>query len=139
MFTRKTILLIVLSLLSTRLSFAQQKENQRWEKIPIRYSIPIEDFEQKLNLKFNKPSDYVLKPLLKLYRITISDLDGAICPFDPSCSHFFLEAVDKTNFLEGLLLFSDRFQRDANFFNRTEYPQSHERRLSDPVERYFFR
>lgn len=139
MFTRKTILLIVLSLSLTQLSFAQQKENQRWEKIPIRYSIPIEDFEHNLDLKFNKPSDYVLKPLLKLYRITISDADGANCPFDPSCSHFFLEAVDKTNFLEGLLLFSDRFQRDANVFNRTDYSLSQKRRLSDPVERYIFR
>lgn len=139
MFTRKTILLIVLNLTLTQLSFAQEKEDRRWEKVPVQYSIPIAEEEPKFDLKFNTPEDYLLKPILNTYRVIISDADGANCPFDPSCSHFFLEAVDKTNFLEGLLLFSDRFQRDANVFNRTDYFLSQNRRLSDPVERYLFR
>jgi len=118
---------------------AQDKENRRWEKVPIQYSIPIAEEKPKFDLKFKTTEDYVLKPVLNLYRIIISDADGANCPFDPSCSHFFLDAVNKTNFFEGLLLFSDRFQRDANVFNRRDYSLTRNRRLSDPVERYIFR
>jgi putative component of membrane protein insertase Oxa1/YidC/SpoIIIJ protein YidD len=139
MFTIKTILFIVLNLSIAQQSFAQQNENRKWEKTQVQYSIPIEDSEHKLDLKFMKSSDYVVKPLLNLYRITISDADGSVCSFEPSCSEFLLEAIDKTNFLEGLLLFSDRFQRDANVFNRGEYALTKNKRLSDSVERYFLR
>jgi putative component of membrane protein insertase Oxa1/YidC/SpoIIIJ protein YidD len=139
MSTIKTILFIVLNLSIAQQSFAQQNENRKWEKTQVQYSIPIEDSEHKLDLKFMKPSDYVVKPLLYLYRITISDADGSVCSFEPSCSEFLLEAIDKTNFLEGLLLFSDRFQRDANVFNRGEYALTKNKRLSDSVERYFLR
>jgi len=136
MSTHKTILVTILILFVTQKSFAQQIENQKWEKIPIQYAIPIESHEIDLDLKFIKPIDYLLKPLLNLYRITISDADGSVCQFEPSCSQFFIAAVEETNFIEGLLLFSDRFQRDANVFNRMEYPLSKNRRLIDPVERY---
>ncbi|MBU2586238.1 MAG: membrane protein insertion efficiency factor YidD [Bacteroidetes bacterium] len=133
------ILLGLFSLSSIQFVSAQEKEDRRWEKVPVQYSISIADEKPKFDLKFKTAEDYVLKPALNLYRIFISDADGANCPFDPSCSHFFLDAVNKTNFLEGLLLFSDRFQRDANLFNRTEYSLSQNRRLSDPVERYISR
>ncbi len=139
MSTHKTILVTILILFVTQESFAQQIENQKWEKIPVRYTIPVENRKHVLDLKFDKPSDYLIKPLLNLYRITISEPDGSVCPFEPSCSQFFIEAVEKTNFIEGLLLFSDRFQRDANVFNRWDYSVSKNRRLIDPIEKYLFR
>ncbi|MCX8009515.1 MAG: membrane protein insertion efficiency factor YidD [Ignavibacteria bacterium] len=79
---------------------------------------------------------YFLQPLIYLYQELVSNFDGDNCPFEPSCSNFFLEGVRRTNLIEAILIFSDRLIRDFNVFNRKDYPLSKNGKLLDPIEKY---
>lgn len=86
-------------------------------------------------------SETAVKPFLIAYWIFIADADGDLCPFEPSCSAFFLQGLKKTNLAEATLLFADRFTRDANIYNRFERYRFDYRAVKflDPVERYLKR
>ncbi len=78
-----------------------------------------------------------LTALRDLYWFAFSDLDGDNCPFHPTCSSFFVEAVKKTNLLQGLLMFADRFTRDTNFFKGFNHYEIDETgKFFDPVDNY---
>ncbi|MBZ0199175.1 MAG: membrane protein insertion efficiency factor YidD [Ignavibacteriaceae bacterium] len=114
-----------------------QTDWQRWEKKDVSYqkistvtggdySIEGEDIVQKS-----------AKLFIQSYRILFSNLDGDNCPFTPSCSSFFYQAVKRTNPLKAVLMFTDRFTRDTNPFNRyTSYPIDVTGKLYDPVDLY---
>lgn len=109
----------------------------RWGKADISYEIQYDFEERDYNLTINSSSDIVLKPLVNSYWFFISDVDGANCPFSPSCSSFFLESAEDTNPAQALLMFFDRFTRDTNFANRHEhYPTANDGRFYDPISLY---
>ena len=82
-------------------------------------------------------SQLMIESLAKAYWFLISDLDGDNCPFNPSCSKFFIQAVQETNLPQGVLMFFDRFTRDINIFNREKkYPRLNKRYFYDPIELY---
>lgn len=91
-----------------------------------------------MDLNYKSTKDFVIKPLINLYWLLISNVDGDNCPFEPSCSQFFIDATDQTNFLTAVLLFSDRFQRDSNFLNRLKYKRTKNHKLLDPIQNYLF-
>ncbi len=108
----------------------------RWEKKEIHYanqSLGTENNNNQINIDRSFTGIFI-----SIYRVLISDADGDRCPFTPSCSGFFVEAVHRTNFAEGILLFMDRFTRDANPVNRKENYRfdSKQGRFFDPVEKY---
>jgi len=58
--------------------------------------------------------------LIRLYQITISPLLGARCRFYPSCSNYFIEAVQKKGAIKGSALGVYRLLR-CQPFNRGGY------------------
>ncbi|MEG8947647.1 membrane protein insertion efficiency factor YidD [Rosettibacter firmus] len=104
----------------------------KWDKVVVSYKIHNESNSSQKNekdaLTFSKA----------IYNFFISDLDGDNCPFNPSCSEFFIEAVRKTDILQGTLIFVDRFTRELNLFKRINgYPKLMNGKLYDPVTNYF--
>ena len=72
-----------------------------------------------------------------VYKTMFSDLDGDNCPFHPSCSQFYADAVGETNLLKGTLMFIDRFTRDINFFKGfNEYLKYSSNKFFDPAVNY---
>lgn len=119
-----------LILLFSQLSFAQV-EFEKWEAKTQNYVL-VSSFNEK-----NYNSSSMLSILQMVYSILISEPDGDNCPFSPSCSNFFIEAVEKSNFFTGTLLFADRFTRDMNLFkDLNQYPKLKNKKLYDPVDRY---
>ncbi|NOX16878.1 MAG: membrane protein insertion efficiency factor YidD [Chlorobi bacterium] len=110
-----------------------QPELRKWEGGKISYLLPVSSRSNRLR----KDDNSALSGFQFFYKNFVSDLDGDNCPFYPSCSNFFVEAVRKTNFLQGSLLFADRFTRDMNFFKYyNHYPVHPSGRFYDPVEKY---
>jgi len=57
---------------------------------------------------------------IKLYRIMISPLIGARCRFYPSCSEYFMQAVEKKGMVKGMAIGIFRIAR-CNPFNPGGY------------------
>lgn len=75
--------------------------------------------------------------LVNGYRLFVSEPDGENCPFDPSCSRFFIESLKQTNLFEAILLASDRLIRDTSFGNKhRHYHIDKFGKLIDPPSRY---
>ncbi len=113
-----------------------QADWTRWKAVPPSYKIKIGQNTETEKSDGSFTSD-VLIGLRSVYAFFISDLDGDNCPFYPSCSHFFVRAVQATNLVQGALMFADRFTRDTNIFkSSTQYPTRLHGRLYDPVFLY---
>lgn len=116
-----------------------QTDYQRWEKKP--YNLTKENLSVQREYKFTGDNavDFVVTSGISLYWFFISDLDGANCPYEPSCSSFLVQSIKKTNPLTGTILFFDRFTRDMNLFDRdVNYPITKRGQLYDPPEHYIF-
>jgi len=48
---------------------------------------------------------------IRLYQATISKVQGDVCNFVPSCSHYGYDAIKKKGLILGILATSDRLQR----------------------------
>jgi putative component of membrane protein insertase Oxa1/YidC/SpoIIIJ protein YidD len=93
--------------------------------------------EREYDLSIQSPSDVIVKPIINTYWFFVSDVDGANCPFHPSCSSFLVESFKQTNPLQGVVMFFDRFTRDTNVFGRNEhYPRYGKNHFYDPVTLY---
>lgn len=44
---------------------------------------------------------WILIGAVRIYQLTLSPLVGQVCRFQPSCSHYFIEAVRKYGALRG--------------------------------------
>jgi len=78
-----------------------------------------------------------------VYQHTFSQIQGDVCNFTPSCSHFAAEAIQSFGPVRGLLLASDRLQRCnfwawqwAGVYYGVQNVPERGPRLLDPVERY---
>ncbi|MCX6175647.1 MAG: membrane protein insertion efficiency factor YidD [Ignavibacteriales bacterium] len=79
----------------------------------------------------------LLSVMRDTYYFFISDLDGDNCPFEPSCSAFFLQSVKETSIFKGTLMFADRFTRDLNFFKgMNHYLLLSSNKFFDPAYNY---
>ena len=118
-------------------SFAQT-ETHKWENEKADYQ--LEQLPQKeYNINTSSVSSLLVSSAQVVYYGLFSEYDGDNCPFYPSCSTFFVEAVDETNVLQGSLMFADRFTRDLNFFkNFNSYPIHKTGKFYDPVYKYAF-
>ncbi len=125
-------LLITLFFLITAVSTAQQ-ELMKWEGEKISYLLPASSHSRIQP----KEGNSLLSEFKFFYKNFVSEYDGDNCPFYPSCSNFFVEAVEETNLLNGSLLFADRFTRDMNFFKYyNHYPLDKSGKFYDPVQKY---
>ena len=86
---------IVWLILVFSFSLFAQTDWQRWQKSEINYAEKIDNSERSYSLRADDPFEFLLKTAAVTYWFFISDVDGDNCPFDPSCSSFFLESVKK--------------------------------------------
>lgn len=120
-----------------------QSEAYKWNAEEVSYKIPAPtDSYINSDLKSGNESTpgsaaaVLMRGARTLYKFFISDLDGKNCPFHPSCSEFFVEAVQRTSLIKGALMFSDRFTRDINLIKIHHYPRHKSGYLYDPVNNY---
>lgn len=117
------------------LSFAQI-ETHKWETKSVDYLLQQNE-EKSTTIKTNNVSTFLVSSAQVIYHKLFSEHDCDNCPFYPSCSTFFVHAVDSSNIIAGSLLFADRFTRDLNFFKGFEsYPIHKSGKFYDPVKRY---
>lgn len=113
-----------------------QTELRKWEAKEISYTLPA-SVKRDYKIDTTNAGLTFLSLLRNTYYFFISDLDGDNCPFTPSCSKFFMDAVKETNVLKGLLMFSDRFTRDMNIFKGNDhYKLGNNGKLIDPPYNY---
>ncbi len=120
----------------TSITFSQAN-NWKWGKGNYSYAIKSDENKRDFSFSSDNIPVFVIKSLLNSYWFFISDVDGDNCPFTPSCSNFFLQAAQKTNFIQGSLMFFDRFTRDMDFFEKNKrYPSVEDGHYYDPVSLY---
>ncbi|MBK7630827.1 MAG: membrane protein insertion efficiency factor YidD [Ignavibacteriales bacterium] len=118
-------------------SYYAQTDWVRWEKSNPAYQIKDYYLERDYDLSINSISDVIVKPIINAYWFFISDVDGANCPFQPSCSSFLVRSINETNMLQGVVMFFDRFTRDTNIFERHKhYPIFKKNHFYDPITLY---
>jgi putative component of membrane protein insertase Oxa1/YidC/SpoIIIJ protein YidD len=121
----------------SQLAIYSQKDWVKWEKSDPTYQLKGDYLEREYDLSIESASDVIVKPVMNAYWFFISDVDGANCPFQPSCSSFLVQSVKKTNIFKGVAMFFDRFTRDTNIFGRHEhYPRYGKHHFYDPVLLY---
>ncbi|MCU7497282.1 MAG: membrane protein insertion efficiency factor YidD [Ignavibacteria bacterium] len=129
-----TIILILLA--SSAPTRAQQTDWQKWGASEVMYASVQEKSSSSEN-EGQSAGNFLLGTAHKLYSFFISDLDGDNCPFEPTCSNFFIQSVKSTNVFQGSLMFFDRFTRDMNLLKINHYPLTPDRRhFTDPVINY---
>ncbi len=119
------------------LTIFAQTDWVKWGKSEISYSNYNVQIGRDHSFGGDNLPELVVKSLASVYWLFISDVDGDNCPFRPSCSGFFIQAVKETNFPQGILMFFDRFTRDMNILNRSgKYPRFGSHYYYDPVTLY---
>lgn len=80
--------------------------------VPENYRL-LSNYDSKLISKTYFLEDLKLLTLeaIKIYQQTVSKVQGDVCNFVPSCSHFGYEAIENFGFVKGILKASDRLQR----------------------------
>jgi putative membrane protein insertion efficiency factor len=53
----------------------------------------------------------LLRPFFRAYRVAISPAIGNVCRFEPSCSHYAEEAIERFGLLRGMFLAMGRILR----------------------------
>ena len=121
----------------SQLAIYSQTDWVEWEKSDPTYQLKDDYLEREYDLSIESFSDIIVKPVMNAYWFFISDVDGANCPFQPSCSSFLVQSVKKTNIFQGIVMLFDRFTRDTNIFGRHEhYPRYGKHHFYDPVSLY---
>jgi putative component of membrane protein insertase Oxa1/YidC/SpoIIIJ protein YidD len=133
---KKYFFLIIVFL---QFTYFAQTDWVRWEKSDPIYQIKNSFLEREYDLSITSVSDVIVKPIINAYWFFISDVDGANCPFQPSCSSFLVQSIKETNVFQGMLMFFDRFTRDTNVFERNKlYPIYGKNHFYDPITLYTF-
>ena len=128
----KTLLMLILF---TAYCFAQT-DWQHWDAKSVSYELHSAE-KKDYSVDSSSSSNSFLSILRNGYYFLISDLDGDNCPFNPSCSRFFVDAVKETNLFQGILMFADRFTRDLNFLrSHSQYQLKKNGKFFDPAYNY---
>lgn len=135
MIINKKYLLSILFI--SQVAIYSQTDWVRWEKSDLTYQFKNNYLEREYDLSIESVSDVIVKPVINAYWFFVSDVDGANCPFQPSCSSFLVQSIKETNVFQGVVMFFDRFTRDTNIFGRHEhYPRYGKNHFYDPVSLY---
>jgi putative component of membrane protein insertase Oxa1/YidC/SpoIIIJ protein YidD len=124
-------------ILSFSFSTFAQTDWVKWGKADYTYRInnPVE--QRNYSFDLSNPGRFLLKSFANAYWLFISDVDGDNCSFSPTCSNFFIQAVERTNIMQGSLMFFDRFTRDMNIFGKVNhYPRVPGGHFFDPPSLY---
>ncbi len=109
---------------------------QAWQPAQLDWGEELPMKKKYYDLEGNA-GEVVFKILVNGYRLFISEPDGENCPFNPSCSRFFIESLQQTNIFEAVLMTSDRLIRDTSFGDKYKhYHVDKFGRLIDPPSRY---
>jgi putative component of membrane protein insertase Oxa1/YidC/SpoIIIJ protein YidD len=127
-------IIFVLLFFSTNLF--SQTDWKKWGKAKTDYTLKNTYRHRNYNFDSDNAGNFVVKSFANVYWFFVSDLDGDNCPFRPSCSAFFVEAVRETNIFLGTLMFFDRFTRDTNIFKEGKYPREKSGYYYDPSSLY---
>ena len=131
------LLTFSLILFFSQFSIYSQTDWIRWEKSDPSYQVKNIYLERGYDQSIESVSDIIIKPIINAYWFFISDVDGANCPFNPSCSSFLVQSVKEANIFQGTLMFFDRFTRDTNIIGRQKhYPRYGNKHFYDPVTLY---
>lgn len=113
-----------------------QTDWEKWEKAEVDYRLQNKIKYRDYSNTNDNYAQFFVKSVVNAYWFFISDVDGDNCPFRPSCSVFFVDAVKETNIFNGTLMFFDRFTRDVNLFRKNKYPLTKDGYYFDPVNLY---
>jgi len=122
-------------LLLTTSAFCQV-ENLKWQRANLSYEKPSKQTQRDYSFEADHAGEFLKKSFVNAYWFFISDVDGNNCPFQPSCSYFFIEASHETNIFQASLIFSDRLTRDLNFSKQNHYPRVKNGHYYDPPQNY---
>jgi putative component of membrane protein insertase Oxa1/YidC/SpoIIIJ protein YidD len=128
------MMLLIFILISINIS--AQTDWEKWDKAETDYRLPGKVTHRDYSFDSENFSRSLVKSFANAYWFFISDVDGDNCPFRPSCSAFFVEAVKETNIFKGTLMFFDRFTRDVNIFKKNKYPHTNHSYFYDPINLY---
>ncbi len=75
---------------------------------------------------------------IRFYQAAISSQDLSVCVFQPSCSHFGMDAIRHYGPIHGLLMTSDRLLR-CHSYGKVYYPYDfkHDKALDLPLENFY--
>lgn len=133
----KIFITVVTLILFASIKTYAQTDWVKWGKADYSYRINSTSTQRDYSIGLNSPGRFVLKSFANAYWIFISDVDGDNCSFSPTCSNFFIQSVEKTNFVQGTLMFFDRFTRDMNFTGKlNHYPRVGDGHFYDPPSLY---
>ncbi|MBN1163560.1 MAG: membrane protein insertion efficiency factor YidD [Candidatus Krumholzibacteriota bacterium] len=93
----------------------------------------------KVGDKGGSPAQIVLGGVVRAYQRYISSQDIPACKFDPSCSHFCVEAMRSAGLWKGALLAVDRVQRCHALARNAGRRESPSGLIHDPVDKYLYR
>ena len=113
-----------------------QTDWEKWEKADIDYTLKDNYRHRDYSFDSGNVGNFGVKSFVNAYWFFVSDVDGDNCPFRPSCSSFFVDAVKETNIFQGTLMFFDRFTRDINIFKEGKYPREKSGYYYDPSSLY---
>ncbi len=129
----KYILLIIFGF---TFSLSAQTDWEKWEGKNHDYTKKIFE-EEQAKLKSKNIFSMAAYGSKIVYKKLFSDYDGENCPFTPSCSNYYVEAVEDAGVFKGTFMFFDRFLRDSNLFlDRSRYIVSINKKLYDPINNY---
>ena len=123
---------IVFTILFFLVDLYSQTDWEKWGKAEPDYKFNDSFRSRDYSFDSDNAGKFILKSFVNAYWFFVSDVDGDNCPFRPSCSAFFYDAVNETNIFQGTLMFFDRFTRDLNIFKKGEYPRTREGYYYDP-------
>ena len=119
------------------LNINAQTDWVKWGKADYSYRIKIPSEQRDYTIDLSNPGRFILKSFVNGYWFFISDVDGDNCSFNPTCSNFFIQSVEKTNIVQGSLMFFDRFTRDMDIFGKlNHYPRVPDGHFYDPPSFY---
>jgi putative membrane protein insertion efficiency factor len=82
------------------------------------------------------PLGFVGNSILTIYQTLVSSQDSKVCNFQPSCSHFARQAINRAGFIKGSLMASDRLLRcHPGAFGQYRFDPENQKSI-DPVENY---
>lgn len=129
--------MIITFLLTINCSSFSQSDWVKWGKADYSYQVKGTTEGRNYSLDISSPGRFLLKSFANVYWLFISDVDGDNCSFSPTCSNFFIQSVEKTNIVQGSLMFFDRFTRDMDIFGKlNQYPRVPDGHLYDPPSLY---
>lgn len=120
----------------SQLVIAQIIEVENFTQI---FSTPNQENRLPSELNYKNEIQFTTSLLFKAYKKFFSSQDAASCAFEPSCSVFAIEAIQKEGLLKAIPISADRLSR-CNKFSPEHYHINPKTGLFiDPVENHLHR